>query len=165
MGSAAMNRRRVLNGFSGLLLGTLWAGVAAAAGPAAADSGNTGALDLAAHRGKVVYVDFWASWCVPCKQSFPWMNTMHRQYGKDGLVIIAVNMDQVRAEANAFLSKYPAEFKVHYDPEGKLAPQFKVRGMPTSALLGRDGKVLLIHEGFKSKDAATLEQAIRDALR
>jgi cytochrome c biogenesis protein CcmG/thiol:disulfide interchange protein DsbE len=117
------------------------------------------------YSGKVVVLDFWASWCVPCRQSFPWMNTMHRQYGRDGLEIIAVNMDQVHADAEAFLSKYPAEFKVHYDPDGKLAPQFKVRGMPTSALLGRDGKVLLIHEGFKSKDAATLEQAIRDALR
>ena len=155
----------MLSGFSGLLLGALWASMAAAAAPAAADPGNAGAIDLSAHRGKGVYVDFWASWCVPCKQSFPWMNTMHRQYGKDGLVIIAVNMDQVREEADAFLRKYPAEFHIHFDPRGQLAPQFKVRGMPTSALLGRDGKVLLIHEGFKTKDAATLEQATRDALR
>jgi thiol-disulfide isomerase/thioredoxin len=154
MSSGSIRRRVVL-----WLLGALWAGVAIADQPA-----GTGPIDLAAYKGKVVYVDFWASWCVPCKQSFPWMNTMHRQYGKDGLVIIAVNMDQVRGEADGFLQKYPAEFKVHFDPQGLLAPRFKVRGMPTSALLGRNGEVLMIHEGFKSKDAAALEQAIRKAL-
>ena len=71
----------------------------------------------------------------------------------------------MREDADAFLKKYPAEFKVHFDPEGRLAPRFKVRGMPTSALLGRDGEVLLVHEGFKSKDAASLEQAIKQALQ
>jgi thiol-disulfide isomerase/thioredoxin len=146
----------MVTGFAGLLL---------ALGPSLAPAADDGVVDLAAYHGKVVYLDFWASWCVPCKQSFPWMNTMQRQYGKDGLVIVAVNMDQVRAEADAFLAKYPAEFAVRYDPAGKLAPRFKVRGMPTSALLGRDGNVLLIHEGFKSKDVEKLEQAIRDALK
>jgi thioredoxin-related protein len=73
-------------------------------------------------------------------------------------------MDQVRTEADAFLKQYPAEFTVRFDPQGVLAQTFKVRGMPTSALLDRDGKTLLLHEGFKSKDAATLEQSIRSAL-
>jgi cytochrome c biogenesis protein CcmG/thiol:disulfide interchange protein DsbE len=155
MGSGGIRRR-----FALWLLGALWAGLAGADQPA-----SVGPPDLAAYQGRVVYVDFWASWCVPCKQSFPWMNAMHRQYGKDGLVVIAVNMDQMREDADAFLKKYPAEFKVHFDPEGRLAPRFKVRGMPTSALLGRDGEVLLVHEGFKSKDAASLEQAIKQALQ
>lgn len=121
-------------------------------------------VDLAAWKGKVVYVDFWASWCVPCRQSFPWMNAMHSQYGKDGLVIVAVNMDQNRADADAFLRQYPAAFAVRFDPHGRLAQNFKLRGMPTSALLDRDGKVLLVHEGFRSNDAASLEQSIRTAL-
>lgn len=159
-----MKERLAFKGFAALLL-VLCASLPLAAGSAERAAGDAGAIDLAAYHGKVVYVDFWASWCVPCKQSFPWMNTMHRQYGNDGLVIIAVNMDQVRADADEFLAKYPAEFAVRYDPEGRLAPRFKVRGMPTSALLGRDGKVLLIHEGFKSKDVAKLEQAIREALK
>jgi cytochrome c biogenesis protein CcmG/thiol:disulfide interchange protein DsbE len=121
-------------------------------------------VDLTAYRGKVVYVDFWASWCVPCRQSFPWMNTLHHQYGKDGLVIVAVNMDQVSSDADAFLQKYPADFTVRFDPQGTLAQHFKVRGMPTSALLDRDGKTLLVHEGFREKDRESLEQAIRSAL-
>jgi len=157
MRRGGMNRRRALAGLSAVLLGALCTASSAAAPDA-------DAIDLSAYRGKVVYLDFWASWCVPCRQSFPWMNTMHHQYGKDGLVILAVNMDQVRADADGFLQKYPAEFAVRFDPKGRLAPDFKVRGMPTSALLGRDGKVLLIHEGFKAKDTASLEQAIRNAL-
>jgi thiol-disulfide isomerase/thioredoxin len=154
-----------LTGLAGLLLGAWWVSLAVAAGPVAPVGTDAGPIDLSAYQGKVVYVDFWASWCVPCRQSFPWMNTMQRQYGKDGLVIIGVNMDQVRAEADAFLAKYPAEFTIRFDPQGQLAPRFKVKGMPTSALLGRDGKVLLIHEGFKSKDPPLLEQAIKDALQ
>jgi len=120
--------------------------------------------DLAEFRGKLVYLDFWASWCVPCRQSFPWMNSMYHQYGKDGLVVLAVNMDQIRADADSFLKQYPAEFSVRFDAQGQLAQQFKVRGMPTSVLIGRDGKLLWTHEGFRSKDPATLEQAIRAAL-
>jgi thiol-disulfide isomerase/thioredoxin len=129
-----------------------------------APAAESATIDLAAYKGKVVYLDFWASWCVPCRQSFPWMNQMHRLYGKDGLVVLAVNMDQVRADADTFLRQYPAEFTVRYDREGALAQTFKVRGMPTSVLLGRDGKTLLVHEGFKSRDAATLDQSIRSAL-
>lgn len=120
--------------------------------------------DLAEYRGKVVYVDFWASWCLPCRQSFPWMNSMYRQFARDGLVILAVNMDQVRADADAFLKQYPAEFPVRFDPQGQLAQHYKVRGMPTSVLIGRDGTLLWTHEGFRSKDPAALEQSLRAAL-
>jgi thiol-disulfide isomerase/thioredoxin len=130
----------------------------------AATAASADAIDLATWKGKVVYLDFWASWCVPCRQSFPWMNAMHSQYGQQGLVVLAVNMDQQRADADAFLRQYPASFMVRFDPAGALAQQFKLRGMPTSVLLGRDGKVLQVHEGFRSKDTATLEQAIRAAI-
>jgi len=146
----------------GLILAT--AGIAPLAASAALPAAGDEPIDLAAWKGKVVYVDFWASWCVPCRQSFPWMNAMHSQYGKDGLVIVGVNMDQNRADADAFLRQYPAAFTVRFDPQGRLAQNFKLRGMPTSALLGRDGKVLLVHEGFRGKDATTLEQAIRAAI-
>ena len=142
------------------------AGIFALQGSAIAAPGQNpvSAPELAEFRGKLLYVDFWASWCVPCRQSFPWMNSMRRQYEKDGLVILAVNMDQVKSDADGFLKQHPAEFLVRFDAQGRLAQQFKVRGMPTSALIGRDGQVLWTHEGFRSKDPALLEQAIRTAL-
>jgi cytochrome c biogenesis protein CcmG, thiol:disulfide interchange protein DsbE len=120
--------------------------------------------DLSTFKGKVVYVDFWASWCVPCRQSFPWMNAMQQQYGKAGLIVLGVNMDQVRADADGFLKSFPAEFTIRFDPQGTLAQRFKVQGMPTSALIDRDGKTLFVHQGFRSKDTEKLELSIRAAL-
>ena len=164
MAAGKVGRRPFLAGLTGILAGLAIIATQAAAAPTVSH-GGAAPVDLSAYKGKVVYLDFWASWCVPCRQSFPWMNEMHREYGKDGLVILAVNLDQVHDDAETFLQKYPAEFTVRFDPAGQLAQQFKVRGMPTSALLGRDGKVLMVHEGFRTKDKDTLEQSIRDALR
>lgn len=154
-------RFRAVSAFvAAYLLSGLGFGQTAVAAPIATPAG----VDLSEYRGRIVYVDFWASWCVPCRQSFPWMNGLQKQFGKDGLVIVAVNMDQVHADAENFLKQYPADFSVRFDPQGLLAQQFKVRGMPTSALLGRDGQVLWTHEGFRSKDPQALEQSIRSAL-
>jgi len=114
--------------------------------------------------GKVVWVDFWASWCVPCRRSFPWMNTMHEKYGRQGLQIIAVNVDKERALADGFLTEVPAKFSLRFDPEGKLAKQFGVQAMPSSYLLDASGNVLARHFGFKLADAGEYEQAIKSAL-
>jgi thiol-disulfide isomerase/thioredoxin len=121
-------------------------------------------VDLAALRGKVVYLDFWASWCGPCRQSFPWMNELQRKLGGDDFVVLAVNLDQERADADRFLSAVPADFRIAYDPDGVLPERYQVRGMPTSVLLDRDGKVVFTHEGFRLKDREMLETRIRAAL-
>ena len=105
-------------------------------------------FSLAAYKGKVVYLDFWASWCTPCKLSFPWMKDLQRSYGEKGLVVVAVNVDRDRAAASAFLHDTPATFPVVYDPEGKIAQSFDVKDMPTSVLIGRDGAVHFVHQGF-----------------
>jgi len=115
----------------------------ASASPAAAED-----FSLAAYKGKVVYLDFWASWCTPCKLSFPWMNDLARSYAQKGLVVIAVNVDHDRAAASAFLHDTPASFPVIYDPDGKIAERFNVKDMPTSVLIGRDGTVHYVHQGF-----------------
>lgn len=119
-----------------------------------------GTVCLDSLQGKVVYVDFWASWCGPCRQSFPWMRTMYDRFGSKGLVIVAINLDKDRGAAETFLQKYPVPFTVAFDPSGKTAKAFKVWGMPTSYVVSRSGTVLSTHAGFDPKRAAALESEI-----
>ena len=117
-----------------------------------------------AYDDKVILIDFWASWCGPCRRSFPWMNDMHTKYQDDGLVIVAVNVDNDLAAANRFLSDYPARFEVQFDPDKSLAREFEVVAMPSSFLIGRDGEVVEQHLGFKVLKQDEYEAAIRAAL-
>jgi thiol-disulfide isomerase/thioredoxin len=134
--------------------------LALASGPVQAED----ALDLGEYEGKVVVLDFWASWCVPCRRSFPWMNEMQQKYGDAGLVIIGVNMDAEADEAAAFLRDYPAEFKIIYDPKGDLARQYEVIAMPSSYVIGRDGKQVAKHLGFKVKKQDEYEALLTETL-
>ena len=122
-------------------------------------------LDLSDYRGKVVVLDFWASWCVPCRRSFPWLNGMHDKYASDGLVIIGVNVDQEPASAAKFLQKFPASFQISYDTNGILAKKFDVQGMPSSFVIGRDGQTSARHLGFKVRRQNEYETAIVAALQ
>jgi cytochrome c biogenesis protein CcmG/thiol:disulfide interchange protein DsbE len=116
------------------------------------------------YAGRVVVLDFWASWCVPCRRSFPWLNTMHEKYADDGLVIIGVNLDMERADAERFLQEYPASFTILYDENQELARQFEVVAMPSSYVIGRDGQVIARHMGFKVKQQDEYESIIVEAL-
>ena len=122
------------------------------------------AVELAKFRGTVVYVDFWASWCPPCRRSFPWMNEMTRKYGPKGLAVVAINVDKKREDAEKFLRQSPAEFTVVYDPAGKAPASFNVKAMPSSYLVDGTGKVVLVEIGFKDERKAELEERIRNAL-
>lgn len=115
--------------------------------------------------GRVVWVDFWASWCAPCRRSFPWMNEMLGRYGEQGLQIVGVNVDKDRALAEAFLAETPADFDLRYDPAGELAGRFEVQAMPSSFLLDADGNVIASHFGFRFAETEDYESAIVDALR
>lgn len=121
----------------------------------AADTGDS--LDLARLRGKVVVVDFWASWCAPCRHSFPWLNDMQTKYGPRGLVVIGVNVDRERGEAERFLRDTPAEFKILYDPDGELAARYEVPGMPSSYVFSPDGELVGRHIGFRKATQAERE--------
>ena len=123
------------------------------------------ALDLAQHQGKVVVLDFWASWCVPCRRSFPWWNTMQAKYGDDGLVIIGVNLDNDLQDAAKFLEEYSADFSIHYDVDKVLAKQYGVQAMPSTYILGRDGKIVATHFGFKVKQQQEYESVLVNALK
>ena len=115
-------------------------------------------------RGRVVYVDFWASWCDPCRRSFPWLKELHERFGDKGLTVVAIDLDQERKAADAFLAKYPAPFRVAFDPAGKTAEAFHVAAMPSSFLIGKDGRVVERHAGFDPKTAAELEEKIAKEL-
>ena len=130
-------------------------------------SSNTTAaseFDLREFHGKVVVLDFWASWCVPCRRSFPWMNTMQEKYGDDGLVIIGVNLDANDADAQAFLRETPAQFRIISDPDGTLAREHDVIAMPTSYIFDRNGKLVTRHLGFKVKRQEEYEALLVDTL-
>ncbi len=117
-------------------------------------------LDLSQYRGKVVLMDFWASWCAPCRQSFPWLNAMQSRYADRGLVVIGVNVDSTQAEAAKFLRDVPASFHIVYDPQGSLASQYDVPGMPSSFLVGRDGTIVARHVGFRGAARAEREDEL-----
>lgn len=140
-----------------LLLSGLPGALLAAPAPAPAS------LDLSAYAGKVVYVDFWASWCVPCRKSFPWLNELASRYPQD-LVVVGVNVDAQRADADRFLAKYPATFPLVFDPQGRIAADYRLEGMPSAVLVGRDGRVVHRHVGFREDHRGDYEQVVRELL-
>lgn len=112
----------------------------------------------------IVYVDFWASWCNPCRKSFPWMNQMVTKYGNKGFKVLAINVDKDRVLAEKFLATTDTSFPIYYDPDGSLAKQFKLKGMPSSFLLDSKGNVLQAHKGFFEDHVETYENEIRSHL-
>lgn len=126
--------------------------------------GDTAPVKLSSFKGKVVYIDFWASWCGPCKQSFPWLNDMQTKYASKGFQIVGINVDANTADAKAFLVGFPAKFVLAYDDKGVTPKAYGIKGMPSSVLIDGNGKVIFQHTGFRDSDRALLEQAIQQAL-
>jgi len=105
-------------------------------------------------KDKVVIVDFWASWCGPCKESFPAMEELHQKYGAKGLVIIAVNVDEDAGAMKEFLKSNTASFTIVRDAKKKLVSAANIASMPSSFVIGVDGKVSAIHKGFHGKETS-----------
>ena len=121
-------------------------------------------VDLTEYQNKVVYLDFWASWCLPCQQSFPWLNAMQAKYRDKGLVIIAVNLDRDVNKANQFIKRFPAAFLLYSDPKGLLAQKYKITAMPSSYLFSAEGALMDKHLGFKKSEVANYEANIVNLL-
>ncbi len=115
--------------------------------------------------GKVVYVDFWASWCVYCRKSFPWINEMQSYYGDSGFVVVAINLDKNHKLAEKFLKDQELRAIHLFDPKGKIAESFGLKVMPTSFVFDRSGKLAFKHEGFQNKDREELEKRLLRLLR
>lgn len=122
-------------------------------------------VTLSSLRGQFVYVDFWASWCGPCRQSFPWMNQLSLRTRKAALRVVAINVDESRQDAAAFLRRTPPLFTVLYDPAGRTPASYHLPGMPTSFLIGPDGRVRWTHVGFRKDDGQVIQALILSEMR
>ena len=115
-------------------------------------------------RGKVVYLDFWASWCGPCLQSLPLFDKMYQQLNSKGLEIIAVNLDDDVDDALKFLDQHPVHFSIAYDNSGKTPEDYSIRVMPSSFLIDKEGRIVSRHSGFKVSDMAKIQSSIEKLL-
>jgi len=128
--------------------------------PNIALAGTPVAQQLADLRGRYVYVDFWASWCGPCKLSFPWMGTLQARYKPSELTVLTINLDKQQRDADRFLQQHPAALAVAFDPAGESAKRFALKTMPSSFLIGPDGQVLWTHRGFTLDQRPELDRQI-----
>ncbi len=117
-------------------------------------------IKLDDYRGKVVYVDFWASWCPPCRAAFPHIDKLYGKYRGKGFEVLAVNQDMQRDEAMKFLDGQPVSFTLLADPGNRIAESYGLKAMPSSYLIDRKGVVRHIHKGFKGNAAADLEAQV-----
>jgi cytochrome c biogenesis protein CcmG/thiol:disulfide interchange protein DsbE len=127
-------------------------------------AGSPGVLTLASLQGKVVYLDFWASWCGPCRVSFPQLEQLRQELGPRGFEVLAVNVDEVEADALRFLGEVPVTYPVVRDGTGETPRSYGIPGMPTGFLIDRSGVVRLVHQGYRKRDGAALRASIIDVL-
>lgn len=155
----------------GALLALAWAGPTAALedgdqAPSFAGKPLEGdeKLSLAAYRGKVIYLDFWASWCAPCLTSIPMLEKLRQELAGEDFQILAINVDRDREQAKKFLARHPVGYPSVSDPEGRLPKTFGIEAMPTSFLIDRHGVIRKVHKGFRASDIDTIRSEIRELL-
>lgn len=118
-------------------------------------------VDLNGLKGKVVLIDFWASWCRPCKKEMPVLEQLHAKYADQGLVIVGVNIDRSKKKMTSFLEDEPVSFRIVHDRKLVVASRYEPPGMPSSYFVARDGKIRHVHAGFEKKDAPEIEERIK----
>ena len=121
-----------------------------------------GTLSMSDYRGSITYVDFWASWCGPCRLSLPALNGLNAQFADDPVQFLAISIDVVEEDAWDFLKRYTVDFPVVIDTEGDIARTFAVDGMPSGYLIDGDGRVREIHIGFTKGAELGLAQSIKE---
>jgi len=124
-----------------------------------------GQVSLAALRGQVVYVDFWASWCVPCRLSMPTLDGLYREHRARGFAVVGVNKDVSTDDATRFLKRVPVTFPLVQDAGDRAAKAFDVKAMPSGYLVDRRGVVRKVHRGFTPETAAELAKEIETLLK
>ena len=124
-----------------------------------------GNLKLSEQRGEVIMLNFWASWCGPCREEMPLLSDLHARYEPVGFQVWGVNVDANREDAQAMLNKIPVEFPVLFDAESDVSKLFGVEAMPTSVFIDRDGNVRYVHKGYRSGDEAEYKKIIKELIR
>ena len=125
---------------------------------------SDGDLSMSDFRGQITYVDFWASWCGPCRLSLPALNQLKNQFKDRPVQFLAVSIDVVEEDAWDFLSRYSVDYPVVIDTGGDIARLFEVNGMPSGFLVDADGKVREVHVGYKRGDELKLAESIKKML-
>lgn len=134
--------------------------------PLLAADGSTGPdASLTDYQGQVIYLDFWASWCTPCRKSLPWANDLYNELKDQGFTVLAINLDEEKDMATEFLQEVPLDFPVLYDGTGSVSPSYQLMGMPTSFIIDRKGHLRAVHTGFNPKSAGEVADAIRAILK
>ena len=126
-------------------------------------SGDT--VSLAQLKGKVVMLNFWASWCGPCRQEMPLLDQMHKRYSSLGFTLVGVNVDANSKDAEEWLSKTPVSFPVLFDRESKVSAMYDVKAMPSTVFIDRKGNVRALHKGYKAGDEGEYLNQIRALLK
>ena len=154
-----------------VLITTATVGLAAAAavsGPApnftlkSLDGKN---LKLSEMRGDVVLINFWASWCGPCRQEMPLLNALHKKYQPLGFTVLGVNVEENTDDARGFLNNFPVVFPVLLDSKNKVSKQYDVVAMPTTVVVDRDGNMRFLHKGYKPGDEKAYRQMVKKLIR
>jgi thiol-disulfide isomerase/thioredoxin len=142
-----------------------WAAVVNAPGPAFTLISRSGKpVSLAEYKGDVVMINFWASWCGPCRQEMPLLNTIYEQYKGLGFVLLGVNVEPSPKAANAWLKVTPVDYPILYDTHSVVSRLYRVEGMPTTVILGRKGNIRFVHQGYVPGDENAYLNSIRTLL-
>jgi len=123
-----------------------------------------GTVTDSTYLGRVTYVDFWASWCGPCRLSLPALNRLSKEFDAADFGVVAISVDYVDEDALDFLKRYPVDYPVAIDKTGNSGRDFAVAGMPSGYLIGRDGLIRKVHVGFRKGDEAVLREQIQDLI-
>jgi peroxiredoxin len=122
-------------------------------------------VSLAQYKGQVVMLNFWASWCGPCRQEMPLLESIYKKYNKLGFTMLGVNVEPDSQAANEWLKATPVSFPILYDTQSKVSKLYDVAGMPTSVIIDRAGKVRMIHRSYRPGDENEYLDSIRTLIR
>ncbi len=122
-------------------------------------------IKLSELTGNVVLINFWASWCGPCRQEMPFLNAIHNKYEALGFTVLGVNVEEEVANARSFIAERPVDFPILFDSNNKVSELYKVIAMPTTVVIDRNGKLRFLHQGYQSGDEVEYRKMVKILVR